>query len=164
LIIDIMNERIIVAPLRALLGAALAVIVFVQVVGLPWLSGVMAQDYPAEAHMRWPMLVLAVLGLGCVELGIVCTLRLLGLTVREEVFSRRALRWVDGIIGAFLAGALVCLATIVYQSFTVAGPPAWMLLLLGGVLGGIGMALLMLVMRRLLVRATSLRTELAAVI
>jgi hypothetical protein len=39
-----------------------------------------------------------------------------------------------------------------------------MLLLLGGVLGGIGMALLMLVMRRLLVRATSLRTELAAVI
>lgn len=44
------------------------------------------------------------------------------------------------------------------------GPPAWSLLLLLGVLGGIGMALLMGVMRSLLVRATALRQEMASVI
>lgn len=58
----------------------------------------------------------------------------------------------------------MCLATIVYQSFTESGPPAWMLLLLAGVAGGVGMALLMMVMRSLLVQATALRTELRSVI
>ncbi|HEY4576321.1 MAG TPA: DUF2975 domain-containing protein [Yaniella sp.] len=159
-----MINRTVVAVLRILLIGALAATIILQVIGLPWLSGVMAQDYPAEAYMRWPILVLSILGLGCVEVGIICTLRLISFTLRDEVFSRRALRWVDGIIGAFLAGALVCLATIVYQSFTVGGPPGWMLVLLSGVLGGIGLALLMVVMRSLLLQATSLRTELATVI
>lgn len=74
------------------------------------------------------------------------------------------MRWVDGIVGAFLAASLVCLATIVYQFFTVNGPPLWILLLLLGVVAGIGMALLMVVMRTLLVQATTLRTEMDAVI
>lgn len=78
--------------------------------------------------MRWPILALSIIGLGCVQVGIVCTIRLLGFARRGDVFSPEALRWVDGIIGASLAGSLVCLATIVYQSATVAGPPLWMLL------------------------------------
>ncbi len=159
-----MKSRIALELLRILLLGTLLVIVVLQVIGLPWLSGIMAQDLPAEAHMRWPVLVLAIIGLGCVQVGIVCVLRLLGFTRRGEVFSRAALRWVDGIIGAFLAASLVCLATIVYQSFTIGGPPVWMLLLLFGILAGIGMALLMMVMRTLLVQATALRTEMDVVI
>lgn len=159
-----MKSRIAIELLRILLLGTLLVIVALQVIGLPWLSGIMAQDLPAEAHMRWPILVLAIIGLGCVQVGIVCVLRLLGFTRRGEVFSRAALRWVDGIIGAFLAASLVCLATIVYQSFTVGGPPVWMLLLLFGILAGIGMALLMMVMRTLLAQATTLRTEMDVVI
>lgn len=159
-----MRNRVTVGLLRVLLLGAFAIIIVAQVIALPWLSGIMAQDYPAEAYMRWPILTLAIAGLVCVQVGIICTLRLLGFTVRGEVFSPRALRWVDGIIGALLAGSLVCLITIVYQSFAVAGPPLWMLLLLGGALVGIGMALLMLVMRTLLVQATRLRTELESVV
>lgn len=159
-----MTSRVVVGLLRVLLAGAFLVIALLQVVGLPWLSGVMARDLPAEAYMRWPILTLAVLGLGCVQVGIVCTLRLLGFTRSGEVFSPRALRWVDGLTGAFLAGSLVCLATIVYQSFTVGGPPVWMLMLLCGVVLGVGMALLMSVMRTLLVQATGLRTEMDAVI
>lgn len=162
--IGAMTNRVLVGALRVLLRGAFVAIVLLQVVGLPWLSGVMAQDYPAEAYMRWPILGLAVLGLGCVQAVIICTVRLLGFTVRGEVFSLEALRWVNGIIGAFLAAAVVCLATVVYQSFTVAGPPLWMLLLLTGALVGVGLALLMLVMRSLLVQATIQRTELESVI
>lgn len=159
-----MKSRVVVDLLRVLLGGGLLVILFLQLIGLPWLSGVMAEDLPGEAHMRWPILALAVMGLGCVQVGIICTLRLLGFTRRGEVFSARALCWVDGIIGAFLAGSLVCLATLAYQSSTVAGPPVWMLLLLVGVLVGIGTALLMVVMRTLLVQASTLRAEMDAVI
>lgn len=159
-----MKCRIAVDLLRVLLIASLLVILFLQLIGLPWISGVVAEELPGEAYLRWPILALAIMGLGCVQVGIVCTLRLLGFTRRGEVFSFRALRWVDGFIGASLAASLVCVATIVYQCFTVAGPPGWMLLLLFGVLGGIGMALLMGVMRSLLAQATTLRSEMDAVI
>lgn len=159
-----MNSPVIVGLLRALLVGAFAVITLLQVIALPWLSGVMAQDYPAEAHMRWPMLTFAVLGLACVQVVIICTLRLLGFTVRNEVFSPRALRWVDGIVAALLAASLVCLTAFVYHCFAPAGPPLWMMALLAGVFLGVGTALLMRVMRTLLVQATTLRSELDSVI
>ncbi len=159
-----MKNRLVVDLVRMLLSGALVVLLLLQTVALPWISGIMAHDLPGEAHMRWPILALAILGLGCVQAGVVCTLALLGFTRRGEVFSLRAVRWVDGIIGAFLAAALVCLATIVYQTSTVVGPPIWMLLLLVGVVAGIGMAMLMVVMRTLLLQATVLRAEMDAVI
>lgn len=159
-----MTTRLTVNLLRGLLAAALLLILALQLIGLPWLSGVVAADLPAEAHMRWPVLILAIAGLVCVQVGIVCTVRLLGFTRRGEVFSSAALRWVDGIIGAFLAASVVCLATLAYQACTVGGPPLWTLLLLLGVATGIGMALLMSVMRTLLVQATTLRLDMDAVI
>lgn len=159
-----MSNRIVVDTLRVMLVVALVAITALQVIGLPWLSGVMAEGLPGEAHMRWPILILSILGLACVQVGIVCTLRLLGFTRNDEVFSPRAFRWVNGIIGAFLGCSLVCAATIVYQSATVAGPPLWMMALLGGVFAGLGLALLMTVMRTLLVRATTLQSEMDVVI
>lgn len=147
-----------------MLAGALLLILVVQTVYLPWLSGDVARQLPAEAHMRWPILTLAILGLLCVQVVIVCTARLLTFTRTDRVFSADALRWVNGIIGGFLGGSVVCLATLVYQSFTVAGPPLWSLLLVCGILAGIGLALLMVVMRLLLVRATSFKDELDAVI
>ncbi|MGC0141827.1 DUF2975 domain-containing protein [Pseudactinotalea sp. Z1732] len=159
-----MSNRFVVVALQAMLVAALVVIAAVQLVGLPWLSGVVARDLPDEAHMRWPILTLAILGLICVQVGIICTLRLLGFVRSGEVFSTRAFGWVDGIIGAFLGSSLVCMATIAYQSATVAGPPLWGLMLIGGALTGLGLALLMTVMRTLLVRATTLRSEMDVVI
>lgn len=156
--------RVSVDVLRVLLGVALACTLVVQIVVLPWLSGVFAAELPGEAYMRWPILALAIAGLACVDVGIICTLRLLGFTRRGEVFSPGALRWVDGLIVAFLAAAGVCALTLAYQTFTVAGPPVWMLLLFGGMLGGVALALLMGVMRSLLVQATTLRHELEAVI
>lgn len=159
-----MKSGIAVTVLRILLTGTLLVILFLQLFGLPWLSGVMAEDFPGEAFMRWPILALSIIGLVCVQVAIACTFRLLGFTQRGEVFSSNALRWVDGIIGSSLTGSLVCLATIVYQSFTVSGPPIWMLLLIVGILAGMSMALLMLVMRTLLVQATMLRSEMDAVI
>lgn len=159
-----MGNRVVIEVLRVMLGGALLLILLAQAVLLPWLSGDVARELPAEAYMRWPILTLAILGLLCVQIVIVCTERLLTFTRTDRVFSPDALRWVNGIIGGFLGGSAVCLATLVYQSFTVAGPPLWGLLLICGVLAGIGLALLMVVMRVLLVRATSFKNELDVVI
>ena len=70
----------------------MVIIVAVQAVFLPWLSGQMARDLPAEAYMRWPILALAILGLLCVQVAIVCTLRLLGFTQDGRVFTSSAFR------------------------------------------------------------------------
>lgn len=159
-----MWTRLVVNVLRVLLVLAVLVILLIQALYLPWLSGIVARELPDTAFMRWPILTLAVLGLLCVQVGIVCTLRLLGLTRKETVFSRSATRWVDGIIGAFLGGSGVCIATLVYQSLTVGGPPLWTLSLVAGAIGGVAMALLMTVMRQLLVQATTLKDEMEVVI
>lgn len=99
------------------------------------------------------------LDLICVEAVIVCTTRLLGSVRDGRVFRQSALGWVDGIIGAFGAAGGVCLAPIIHQAMTIAGPPLWLLALFGGVLGGAGLAPLVWVMRALLVEATTLRKK-----
>jgi hypothetical protein len=159
-----MSNRVVVDTLRGMLMLSLLIIAAVQIVGLPWLSGEIARDLPEVAHMRWPILILAILGLACVQVGIVCTLRLLAFTRNDEVFSPRAFRWVDGIIGALLGCSLVCAATLVYQFLVMMGPPLWLLMLLGGTFAGLGLALLMTVMRTLLVRAATLKSEMDVVI
>ncbi|GAA1281303.1 DUF2975 domain-containing protein [Brachybacterium alimentarium] len=159
-----MPNRFAIRALRVLLAIALVLVAALQLGILPWLSGALAEAEPDVASLRWPMLVLSMTGLACVEVGIFSTLRLLGFTRRDEVFTPRALRWVDAIIAAFLVASVICLVTLFYESFTVSGPPLFSLMLLAGTVGGICMALLMGVMRSLLVQATTLRLEMEAVI
>lgn len=159
-----MAPRVVVNVLRFLLIGAVVIIAAVQAVFLPWLSGEMARNLPGEAYMRWPILTFAIVGLLCVQVAIVCLLRLLAFTQDGRVFTPAAFRWVDGLISAFIGAALVCLATIIYQSQTVAGPPLWMLALWDGVLTGIALTLLTWTMRALLAQAITLRTDMEMVI
>lgn len=159
-----MASRVVVNVLRFLLGALFLLVLFAQAFFLPWASGDYASWYPEVADMRWPILRLSIAGLVCVQVVIVCTMLLLGLTLDGDVFSRPALRWVDTIIGSFLAGSLVCLLTVSYFSSSANGPPFLIFMLLLGLVGGVGMALLVWVMRTLLVHATTLRREMEAVI
>lgn len=82
----------------------------------------------------------------------------------RELPAEAYMRWVDGIIISFLSGSGVCLATASHNASTVSGPPFWILLLYIGAIAGGGLALLMVVMRRLLVQASTLRGELDVVI
>lgn len=159
-----MSSRLSTTVLRVVILAAVVIILVVQVLLLPWLSGQVAADLPDEAYMRWPILTLAVLGLLCVQVALVCTERLLSFVRREAVFTASALPWVNGIIAAFLAGGVVCLATLGYQELTVSGPPLWSFVLLAGVVGGIGLAMLMWVMRTLLEQAIEMSAEIDVVI
>ncbi len=97
------------------------------------------------------------------QLVIVCTWRLLSLVRADQIFTERALRWVDVITGAIGVGWVLLAVVWVAVGLHADDPGEPMLLTLLVLIGGV-IGLLMVVMRELLRQATSLRTDLDAVI
>ncbi|WP_300012606.1 DUF2975 domain-containing protein [Pseudonocardia sp.] len=159
-----------VLPLRVLLVLLFTVVTAGQlaVLGLvlPRMSELTAGDPPEVASLDWTSMILAVLGLLCVQVVIVCTGRLLTMVARDRIFSAASLPWVDAIVWA-MAVAWVLLLGALVPVFAVAeledapGLAALHLLLL---LVGAAVGLLMVVMRALLRQATTLRADMEAVI
>ncbi|MCT9820929.1 DUF2975 domain-containing protein [Microbacterium sp. W1N] len=146
--------------LRVIIAVSLAGSLVVQGVLVPllWL------DLSAEALWgRIWVCATVVLGVACLQVFAVCVWRLLTLVRRGAVFSPAAFRDVDVIVGAVAAAAVLTagLAVALAPGRTAPGVVA---LLCGGALTLGGMALLVVVMKRLLRQATELRLELDEVI
>lgn len=159
-----------VAPLRVLLVLLFTVVtagqVAVLVLVLPRLPELTAGDHPAAVALDWTMVVVAVLGLLCVQVVIVCTGKLLTMVARDRIFSADSLPWVDAIVWSIVAAWVLLLGATVpvfaYAELDDApGLGALHLLLL---LVGAAVGLLMVVMRALLRQATTLRDDMEAVI
>lgn len=149
-------RRFVVLALRIVIVLALAGSLFVQVVMAPLLWVDLDEAPPG---VRLPFVVIFVLGLVTLQVCAVCVWRLLTMVRREEVFTPRAFRWVDVIIGAIAAAAVLVLALGVVLAPGEAVAPG-MVLLIGGaalVLGGI--ALVVLLLRLLLAQAVDRDTE-----
>jgi hypothetical protein len=158
-----------VVPLRFLLVLLFAVLALAQVllmvVALPSILEETAGE-PPELARQMTLLAVAVLGLACVQVVIVCTWKLLTLVKHDRIFSASSLPWVDAIVWAIAAACalIVCGAVPVMHYAEVddapglAGVPLLMLVVAGA------LGLLMVVMRALLLQATTLRTDLEAVI
>jgi uncharacterized membrane protein YeaQ/YmgE (transglycosylase-associated protein family) len=152
-----------VGPLRILLALAFAALLLAQVVVLPPLWDEMAQQSPDSGFWRWGTLVVAVLGLVCVQVVIVCTWQLLTLVRDDRIFSDASLVWVDTIVGAIGAAELLLLGACVWSALTW-GHPGLSVALLVVLVAGAALGLLVVVMRALLRQATTLRTDMEAVI
>lgn len=155
----------IVTPLLRGIIVILGLAVLALGAGLPLVARDIAEAAPEFEVVRAPYVVAGEAALGCVLVGLVALWILLGRVRRDRIFSPASLRWVDAIIGA--AAVAAGLTGLVYAHQMLApvpgiGPAAWPLLLI--VLAGIGFVLTMLVMRRLLVTAVGLRTDLDGVI
>lgn len=159
-----------VAPLGVLLALLFAVVTAGQVailaLVLPRMPELTAGDPPAAVALDWTMVVVAALGLLCVQLVIACTGKLLTLVAHDRIFHAGALPWVDAIVWAIVAAWVLLLGATVpvfaYAELDDApGLGALHLLLL---LVGAAVGLLMIVMRALLRQATTLRTDMEAVI
>ena len=153
----------VVTALRALLVIAFLAIAVAQVAILPPVWQQVAADQPDLAYLRWPTLVVALLALGCGQVVIACTYRLLALVQRDRIFDDPALPWVDGIVAAIGAGWVLLLGLFAYVTLTWDGPgfPVALLVLL---LAGAVVGLLVVVMRALLLQATTLRRDMDGVI
>lgn len=158
-----LTESRAVAALRVFLVLLFAVLVLFQVMSLPGQFRYMAEQDPERAYLRWPATAVTVFWVLCVQVVIVCTWKLLTLVLADRIFSEDALRWVDGIVRAVVAAWVVLLGVLLFVGAQATDPGLPLLLFLLTVAVTV-LGLLMVVMRALLRRATSLRTDLEAVI
>ncbi|MGA5293797.1 DUF2975 domain-containing protein [Streptomyces koyangensis] len=154
--------------LRAAVVVVLAVGLFGQVVVIPTTAADESELFPPYAV---PYAVLAVLGVACVQVALVAVWRLLGMARHGALFAPRAFRWVDVVIVSSVAATV--LATGVAAHLLLAEIPSPD--------GGMGMesalaatvttagagasfAMVTVIMRSLLRKATELQQEMAEVI
>ncbi len=152
-----------VAPLRVFLLLLFGVLVLFQAMSLPGQFASMAEENPDLAYLRWPLTAVTVFWVLCVQVVIVATWKLLALVEEDRIFSEASMVWVDAIVRAVVAAGMVLLGVDVYVAFR-ADDPALPLLLFLMSIGVAVLALLMVVMRALLRQATTLRTDMEAVI
>jgi len=157
------DERRAVAPLRAFLVLLFALLVVFQTLSMPGKFAYDAKQDPEHADMRWPLTIIAVFLILCAQIVVVATWKLLTRVAQDRIFSPSSLVWVDAIVYSVGAAWLVLVLIFGYVGTHADDPGAPMLLLLL-LLGVTVFGLLMIVMRALLRQATSLRTDLEAVI
>lgn len=161
--------KLTVLALRVVIALVLAGSLFVQVRMVPLVS-VDLQNAGAPDGPRIAFLTIAVLGIACVQVTSVCVWRLLTMVRRGTVFSHGAFRYVDIIFGAIsVAAVLVFGIAVLLAPGDVA--PGIVLLICGAALMIGGVALIVLVLRKLLAQAVArdaearhLRSELDEVI
>src|SRR3954463_12302338 len=152
-----------VGPLRLFLVLLFGLLVLFQTMSLPGQLAYLAEQDPEHAYLRWPLTAVFVFWVLCVQVVIVCTWKLLTLVKNDRIFSEASLAWVDAIVWAIAAAWLVLLGVFLYFGFR-ANDPGLPLLLFLMLIGVAVIGLLMVVMRALLRQATTLRTDMEAVI
>ncbi|MER5996718.1 DUF2975 domain-containing protein [Streptomyces viridosporus] len=161
--------KLTVGALRAVLVVMLAGTVFVQA-GMVW-ALVTGSDPEDGSLPLTPLRVITILGMVSVQVAVVCVWRLVSMVRRGTVFSHAAFRYVDIVIGAIVAAALVWFAVTALNAPGQRDDPG-VTLIMGGVgVAILGVALIVLVLRMLLaqavardVEAARMRAELAEVI
>jgi hypothetical protein len=139
------------------------VLVMLQTFSLPGQWRYMAQESPEMAYLRWPLTAVSVFWVLCVQVVVVATWRLLTFVKDDRIFSEASLGWVDAIVWSIVAAWGVLLVVFLYVGFRADDPGVPLLLFL--MLVGVAvLGLLMVVMRALLRQATTLRTDMEAVI
>ncbi len=157
------TEHRAVAALRVFLVVLFGVLVLFQTFSLPGQFAHMAAESPQDAYLRWPATVVAVFWVLCVQVVIVSTWKLLSLVKNDRIFTEASLKWVDAIVWAIAAAWVVLVGVFLYVGFNADDPGLPLLLFLLTV-GVSVLGLLMVVMRALLRQATTLRTDMEAVI
>jgi hypothetical protein len=149
--------------LQTALGLLFALLVMLQWFSFPGQFAHVAREEPDQAHLRWPLTFFVGVLILCIQVVVVCTWRLLSMVRQDVIFTATALRWVDVIIGALGTGWVLAAAGSLWAVWG-ADDPGTPLLLFVILLVGAAFALVVVVLRELLRQATTLRSELAAVI
>lgn len=155
--------RVVVLLLRLFLAALLAVLVLMQVMSLPGQFAHMAQESPESAYLRWPLTIVSIFWVLCIQVVVIATWKLLTMVNRNAIFTRASLVWVDTITWSIVAAWVVLVAVFLYVGFGADDPGLPLLLFLLVVIVAVA-ALSMVVMRTLLSQATELRSDMDAVI
>jgi hypothetical protein len=105
--------------------------------------------------------VITILGMGTAQVALVCVWRLVTMVRRGTVFSDAAFRYVDFIIGAIVAAALLWFAVTAVNAPGQRADPGVSLIMGGIGVAILGVALIVLVLRMLLAQAVARDVEAA---
>lgn len=144
-----------VRALRAVLVVVFASSVFVQAL-MVW---ALATDPEDVTLPLTPLRVLVILGVVAVQVVMGCVWKLVTMVRRGTVFSHAAFRYVDIMAGVFLAAALL---VFVFAGLLVPGeevPPGGVVIAGGIGMAGLGVALIVRVLRVLLAQAVARDVE-----
>ncbi|MCW2770466.1 MAG: transrane transport protein [Aeromicrobium sp.] len=153
-------NAVMVGALRVVIVLGMIGSVFVQAVMVPLLARDLEDDVNTDvAAVAAPLIVIVVLGIIAIQVSAICVWRLLTMVRRGTVFSSAAFRYVDTIIAAIAAAAILTFATGAVLAPGEAVAPG-VVLLIGG-LGGLvaGVALIVLIQRMLLAQAVDRDAE-----
>ncbi|MFJ6753867.1 MULTISPECIES: DUF2975 domain-containing protein [unclassified Streptomyces] len=152
--------KLTVWALRAVLGVVLVGTVFVQAL-MVW---ALATDPEDGSLPLTPLRVITMLGMVSAQVALVCVGRLVTMVRRGTVFSPAAFRYVDGVIGAIVAAALLWFAVTAVNAPGQREDPG-VTVIMGGIgVAILGVALIVLVLRMLLAQAAQMQAELDEVI
>jgi hypothetical protein len=163
-----MNAGSMTTLARRLLPVALVVLLLGTVLAqvlVPVYASQVGTTFPGVAYLVVPYSVAAILFIGCGQVALLVTWRLLSMVGGGVIFTRRALRWVDGIIACGVVATVLSVGVWIHMRASVPGGGGPMSLYLAAcVVAGPAFVLLMVVMRGLLESAITDRTELDEVI
>jgi hypothetical protein len=160
---------VVVRALRVVIGALLAATLLIQV-GMA--AAVINGSDPEDGTLPLTALrVITILGMVSAQVVLVCVWRLISMVRQGTVFSDAAFRYVDGVIGAFVAAALLWFAVTAVNAPGQRDDPGVTVIMAGVGVAILGVALVVFLLRTLLVQAvardveaTHLRAELDDVI
>jgi len=156
-----------VRALRTVLVVVFAGAVLIQA-GMVWTLA----TKPADGSLPLTGLrVITILGMVTVQVALVCVWRLVAMVRRGTVFSHAAFRYVDVVIGAIVAAAVLWFAVTALNAPGQRDDPGVTAIMCGIGVAILGVALIVLVLRMLLAQAvardgeaTRMRAELDEVI
>ena len=149
--------KLTVGALRAVGVVMLAGTVFVQA-SMVWVL-VSGNDPEDGSIPLTPLRVITILGMVAIQVVLVCVGRLVTMVRRGTVFSHAAFRYVDAVIGAIMAAALLWFAVTAVNAPGQRDDPG-VTLIMGGIgVGILGIALIVLVLRMLLAQAVARDVE-----
>jgi hypothetical protein len=153
-----------IATARTLIVILLAALVASQFAAYPIVAD-LAVAARADLVVIAPIVTaLVILFLACVEAVLICVWRLLAMVRADSIFSPRSFAWVDAILVAVLVATCLVAVVAVLVTANRAGTPALTLLAAGAIVVGIGIGLVVSVMKGLLRRATELEQDMSEVV
>ncbi|MEU4467542.1 DUF2975 domain-containing protein [Streptomyces sp. NPDC024017] len=145
--------KLTVRALRAVLVVVFTGTVFVQAL-MVWVL-VSGSDPEDGSLPLTPLRVITILGMVSVQVALVCVWRLVTMVRRGTVFSHAAFQYVDTVIGAIVAAALLWFAVTLLNAPGQRDDPG-VTVIMGGVgVAVLGVALFALVLRALLAQAVA---------
>ncbi|WP_031170710.1 DUF2975 domain-containing protein [Streptomyces durhamensis] len=151
--------KLTVGALRAVLVVVLAGTVFVQA-GMVW--ALVSKSDPEDGSLPLTALrVITILGMVSAQVALACVGRLVTMVRRGTVFSHTAFRYVDGVIGAIVAAALMWFTVTALNAPGQRDDPGVTVIMAGIGVAILGVALIVLVLRMLLAQAVARDVEAA---